>query len=165
MNLPKRKSTRVPQYNYANNGYYFVTICTHNKNHLFGDVNNLNEKGKIVKTELEDISMHFEHVKIDKYVIMPNHLHCIVMIGCDRAPYSNVGEGLDPPAVVSLNIIIGLFKSGVSKRIYELYPKIPVWQRSFYEHIIRNEDDYLRIWKYIDENPAKWIEDEYFVEM
>jgi len=156
MNLPNRKLQRLSTYNYADNGYYFATICTHNKKYLFGDINNLNTIGNIAKSELENISAHFEHVKIDKYVIMPNHIHFIVVIESDvRTERSR--------PFPTLSTIIGLYKSGVSKCIHELRPDITVWQRSFHDRIIRNEEDYLNIWKYINDNPAKWTEDEYFI--
>ena len=143
------------EFNYANDGFYFITICSHNKNNLFGNINSLNEIGKIAKTELENIPTHFNNVKIDKYVIMPNHIHCIVVIGCDAK-----AERSRP--FPTLSTVIGLYKSGVSKRIHELCPDILVWQKSYHDHIIRNEDDYLRIWQYIDENPAKWAKDKYY---
>ena len=155
MNLPNRKLPRLTRYNYADYGYYFVTICTHNKNSLFGDINNLNEIGNIAKAKLEIIPLHFENVKIDKYVIMPNHIHCIVVIARDAK-----AERSRP--FPTLSTIIGLYKSGVSKRIHMFRPNITIWQRSFYDHIIRSENDYLQIWQYIDENPAKWTEDKYY---
>jgi len=152
---PNRKLPRLAKYNYANDGYYFVTICTHNKTNLFGKINIINEIGKIAKIELENISMHFENVKIDKYVIMPNHIHCVVAIGC------GMQEERSRP-FPTLSTVIGLYKSGVSKCTHKLYPDIIVWQKSFHDHIIRNEDEYHRIWKYIDENPVKWAEDKYY---
>ncbi|MEG2571087.1 MAG: transposase, partial [Clostridia bacterium] len=78
---------------------------------------------------------HFEGVRIDKYVIMPNHVHAIIVIGC--------GDN------------VGLYKSGVSKRIHEIRPNIIIWQKSFNDRIIRNEQGYHEAWKYIDENPSK----------
>ena len=155
MNLPYRKSPRLKKYNYANDGYYFVTLCAHNKNHLFGDISSLNEMGEIAITKLEDISAHFSNVRIDKYAIMPNHIHCILVIGCGAK-----AERSRPFPTVSA--VVGLYKSGVSRLIHASNPQITVWQKSFYDHIIRDESDYLRIWQYIDENPAKWKEDEYF---
>ncbi|MEG2378114.1 MAG: transposase, partial [Clostridia bacterium] len=128
--------------------YYFVTICTHNKLHLFCDANKLNTWGEIAKTELLNISNHFEGVRIDKYVIMPNHIHTIIVIGCgDKC------QPLKPPP--TLSTIVGLYKSGVSKRIHEIRPNIIIWQKSFNDRIIRNEQGYHEAWKYIDENPSK----------
>ena len=80
MELPNRKPTRLANYDYSNQNYYFVTICTHNKLKLFGDVNKLNALGEIVKSELLNIPNHFEDIQIDKYVIMPDHIHAIIVI-------------------------------------------------------------------------------------
>ena len=157
MNLPKRKLPRLAEYNYANGGYYFVTICTHNKNNLLGDINGLNELGRIVRTELENIPAHFENIKIDKYVIMSNHIHCIVVIDCDS------GAERSRP-FPTLSTIIGLYKSGVSKQIHMVHPDVIIWQKSFHDHIIKSEAEYRSIWQYIDENPVKWTEDKYYSE-
>ncbi|MEG0616203.1 MAG: transposase [Oscillospiraceae bacterium] len=83
MKLPNRKPTRLANYDYSNQNYYFVTICTHNKLHLFGDINKLNVFGEIAKTQLINIANHFDGICIDKYVIMPDHIHAIIIIGCD----------------------------------------------------------------------------------
>ena len=167
MELPKRKLPRLNGYNYANEGYYFVTICTKNKQQLLWDIYDgtvksvpYNDIGIIVKNELINITSHFNDVKIDKYVIMPNHIHCIVIIGCcgetERSrPF--------PTLSTTLSTVIGLYKSGVSKIVHKIYPYIKIWQTSFHDHIIRNENEYQRIWNYIDENPQKWAKDCYFV--
>ena len=90
-------------------------------------------------------------IKIDKYVIMPNHIHAIVII-----------TGEDRESKRTLNFAVGQFKSAVTKRIREKTPGIEVWQRSFYDHVIRNQQGYERIWLYIEDNPRKWTEDEYY---
>ena len=158
-----RKSTRLPSYDYANENYYYVTICTHEKRCIFGDVKELNEYGKIAEEELLEISKRFECVKLDKYMVMPNHVHAIIVIGCDN----HEGGARPSPTLVgakipTLTTVLGLYKSGVSKRIHQIDPALQVWQRSFYDHIIRNERSYLEIWRYIDENPIKWEFDEYY---
>src|SRR5665647_2001331 len=101
MDLPNRKSPRLHGYDYSNQNYYFITMCTHEKMHLFGDVNALNECGKIAETELLEIQHHHDGVEIDKYVIMPNHVHAIVIIGCGVGNMRNVdvGNGLDRSAL------------------------------------------------------------------
>ena len=83
MELPKRKLPRLAGYDYSNQNYYFVTICVHDKKNLFGETDALNIIGKIAETELLNISNHFDGVIIDKYVIMPNHIHAIIIIGCN----------------------------------------------------------------------------------
>lgn len=149
MELPNRKPTRLQGYDYSNQNYYFVTICTHQKTPLFGKTNELNEFGKIAENELLKIPMHFKDVRIDKYIMMPTHIHAVIVIGCD-------GE-LDKCSkdLPTLSTVVGLYKSGVSKRIHKMDPSITVWQKSFNDHIIRNEKGYQEVWKYIDENPLK----------
>ena len=82
MESKKRKLPRLSGYGYSNHNYYFVTICTHEKKPIFGEVGHPNELGQIVEQELLNISSHFVGVKIDKYVIMPNHIHAIIVLGC-----------------------------------------------------------------------------------
>ncbi|MEG1895991.1 MAG: transposase [Oscillospiraceae bacterium] len=148
MELPSRKPTRLKNFDYSTANYYFVTICTHNKSHLFCDVNELNICGEIAKTELLNVSNHFDGVRIDKYVIMPDHIHTIIVIGC-----GDKSQPLKP--LPTLSTIVGLYKSGVSKRIHKIEPDVTIWQKSFNDRIIRSEQDYLKAWKYIDENPLK----------
>ncbi len=153
MELPTRKLPRLQQYDYSKQNYYYVTICTHEKSHLFGSFNNLNQFGKIAQAELLNIPTHFDGIKIDKYVVMPNHIHAIIIIGCN-------GEAERSRPFPTLSTVIGLYKSGVSKLIHEIEPQIPVWQKSFYDKIIRNEQGYQEVWQYINENSLKWQEDE-----
>jgi len=156
MELPDRKKLRLSNYNYSTQNYYFVTICTYNKNHLFGEPNKLNKYGLIAADEFENIHNHFERVKVDKYVIMPNHIHAIIILGCDGILGSEAERSRPFP---TLSTIVGLYKSGVSKKIHKMQSDIEVWQKHYYDHIIRNENDYNEIWKYIDNNPIKWYED------
>lgn len=141
MQLPKRKQMRLPGYDYSSANYYFVTICTHEKSFVFGSVDMINKLGSIAEKELLDIKNHFENVIVDKYVIMPNHIHAIVVIEDGEAP--------------TLSSVIGSYKSAVSKKIHEIIPEIAVWQKSFYDHIIRNDREYAQICKYIEENHHK----------
>ena len=152
--MSNRKLTRLQDFDYSNNGYYFITICTHNKQHIFGFVSDgsisLNTLGRITAEEIENITCHYQTVEILKYVVMPNHVHAIVAINNTER---------SRPFPTTMSTIIGLYKSGVSKRIHLHEPDIDVWQKSFYDHIIRNENEYLRVWEYIDENPLKWETD------
>ena len=107
--------------------------------------------GSIVEKCLERLEDVESGVHIDKYVIMPNHVHAIVCLN-ERMG----GQGRPP-----LQRIVQRFKS-ISTRSCWKFGLKTLWQRSFYDHVIRCEDDYLRIWQYIDENPAKWAEDEYY---
>ena len=177
--IAKRKRLRIKDFDYSSQNYYFVTICTDKRTCIFGDIDSLNYIGKIVDIELQKVSEHFPNVKIDKYVVMPNHIHAIIVIGCEERTVGNglghsktkgseehqtVGNGLDrSEKTPTLSQIIGLYKSGVSRQVHNIYPDLMVWQKSFYDHIIRNEKEYQEIWKYIDENPLQWVNDEYYV--
>ena len=154
MNLPTRKPTRIPGFDYASEQYYFVTICTHEKKCLFGSVQKLNVPGRIAEQDLMQLGSRYAGVRIDKMVVMPNHIHAIIIIGCE-----NKNEQYP-----SLNTIIGQYKSGVSRRIHEDYPNLMVWQRSYHDHVIRDRTDYEKIWNYIDGNPLKWMDDCYYTE-
>ena len=154
MNIPTRKPTRIPGFDYASEHYYFVTICTYEKKCIFGATGNLNLLGKIAERELQEVHGHYQGVYIDKMVIMPNHVHAIIAIGCDNKDI----------VYPSLSTIVGQYKSGVTRKIREIIPELTVWQRSYHDHIIRNRVDYEKIWNYIDGNPSKWMDDCYYIE-
>lgn len=153
MDLPKRKLPRLQGFDYSSENYYHVTICTHNKRCIFGMPDNPTLCGKIAEEQLLNIEKHYDGIIIDRYVVMPNHVHAIVAIGCNSD-----AERSRP--FLTLDTVIGLYKSGVSREIHKIFPKIKVWQKSFFDEIIKNEKAYLNICKYIDENPLKWILDE-----
>ncbi len=151
MNLPKRKLVRLKNFDYASYNYYYVTMCTAGKKHLFGTVNGLSAYGRIVQEELEQLPAHYHAVRVDKYVIMPNHVHAIIVIG-------DVNSKEKTP---TLSTVVGSFKSGVSRRIHRISLTEQVWQKSFYDSVIRNDWMYQKIWEYIEENPIKWELDEH----
>ena len=154
MDLPKRKPTRLKDYDYSSEGTYFVTICTKDKQKILCDIVgeglcalpsiNPTPIGEIVKQSIEYIDNNYDCISVDKYVIMPNHIHLIVI-------NQSGGHG-DPP--LQVYDIIGRLKSFTDNK----YDK-QLWQRSFHDHIIRNEKDYLKIWNYIDINPQKLNDD------
>jgi putative transposase len=156
MTLPTRKQIRLPDYDYSQNGAYFVTICTRNKEHLLWDTAvgtaigrpHLSQYGIITETAINNLPGIYPTVNVAKYVIMPNHIHLIVMLS---------GDGGRPMAVPTISRVINQYKGHVSKQA-----GFSLWQSRFYEHVIRNEQDYLDTWQYIDGNPAKWTGDEYF---
>ncbi len=158
-----RKSIRLREYDYGQVGVYFVTICTHERECVFGEVVDgqmrLNEVGRIVEDEWYKTAEIRGNVVLDVSVVMPNHLHGILIITDAVEATRRVASTTLRPN--TLGSIIGQFKSVATKRINELRqtPAAPVWQRNYYEHIIRNEKDYLRIYEYILNNPAKWQED------
>ena len=153
--LPKRKPIRLAGYDYSSVGSYHVTICTKDKKHLFW--NNvgatfsrpkpeyvLSAYGRIVDEEIRKISTIYKSVEIDKYVVMPNHVHMIVSIISDE-----LGR---PQVAPTVSRIVQQFKGSVSKQI-----GFSVWQKGYIDHIIRCQADYGETWQYIDENPLKWF--------
>ncbi len=159
--LPERRSIRLPGYDYRLTGLYFVTICAHERRCLFGEVSGesvrLNALGQIVETEWTKSRELRREIAMDAYIIMPNHLHAIVAI--DQAVHP---AGSAPGARNrSLGSLVNGFKAAATRRINELRgtPESAVWQRNYYEHVVRNEDELNRIREYIALNPAKWAAD------
>ncbi|HUU27917.1 MAG TPA: transposase [archaeon] len=161
-----RRSIRLPDYDYTTPGAYFVTICTFNKECLFGeikdDVMRLNDIGSLVFECWQGITKHFNHVRLDEFIVMPNHLHGILIIDNYKgeaylAPTTNpLG-----PKKGSIGAIVGSFKSSVTRRANKLCCsiKMHLWQRGYYEHVLRNDIDLNNIRKYISINPARWALD------
>ncbi len=150
--LPKRKPLRLENYDYSQNGYYFITICTKDRQSLFwqfakADIThpNLSEYGKIADEAINAIPSHYSYAKIDKYVIMPDHIHLMLVISNEE----NGGRMISPPTK-PIATIIGQMKRWVSKKI-----GFPIWQKSYYEHIIRDDNDYIKKAEYILNNPTK----------
>ena len=146
-NLPNRKPNRLKGYDYAGNGAYFITICTKGRKCILSRIPVGNAALSVPKIELTAIGKIVEeHLRLmpgmDKYVIMPNHVHLIVI--------KNKTEK-------SISEDIRTLKSVVSRAVGR-----PIWQKSFYDHIIRDEEDYLTKAEYIENNPSKWIEDELY---
>jgi len=157
--MHNRKLPRLYSYDYSSNGYYFITACTHDKKHLFGRIENgvmlLNDSGHIAETELLNIPKHFPDTSICPYAVMPNHIHAVVII-----QHAQTTEERSRP-FPTIPEIVGLYKSGVSRLLHETHPGLVVWQKSFYDHIIRDEKGYRKICDYIQYNPLKWENDEY----
>lgn len=158
MDLPKRKTNRLKEYDYSQNGAYFITICTEGRKEMLSkivedgfSVPQLTPEGQIVNRYIEEISSKYSGVVVDKYVIMPNHVHLLVSI--------NNKNGTDNPSP-TIGKIIGWFKYNATKEINNRRSCIDrVFQRSFHDHVIRNAQDYEEIWEYIDTNPIKWQDD------
>ena len=157
MELPNRKLPRLSNYDYGSAGAYFITICTHQKEHLFGRIYNnsmhLNDIGLIVNSEINKIESRYSNIKIDKYTIMPNHVHMIIFV--------DLTERINPFPTKACDIpnIIGKFKAGVTRAVGNAFMHSDdnkIWQSSYHDHIIRNRDDYINIWKYIDTNVLRW---------
>ena len=149
MNLPKRKSPRIPGYDYSTCNYYFITICTHHHRCIFGQPEMLNHWGTIVQEHILEIADHYDGVRVDKYIVMPNHIHLILVLENEKNP--------------DCNQIIAQYKSGVSREIHRIEPDVTIWQRSYHDHIIRNYGEYEKIWLYIEDNPRKWEDDCFYI--
>jgi REP element-mobilizing transposase RayT len=154
-----RRSIRLKGYDYSQAGAYFVTICTQNRECLFGDVLNgemvLNDAGKIVADEWMRTGEIRDEIELDEWVVMPNHFHGIVMIRRGDRP---VAPTLPGPRPKSIGSLMSGFKSAVTKRINDIRnsPGAKIWQRNYYEHIICNENELNSIREYIVNNPLKW---------
>ena len=168
--LPKRKPTRLKNFDYSTPGAYFVTVCTHNRKCTLSRVVRaihespeiqLTEYGKIVDRLINTIPQQ-SLATIDRYVIMPNHIHLVIMI-TDSDELRAIRESpLRGRSVISK--MIGYIKMNASKEIHNRYGNEIVWQRGFHDHIIRNRNDYEKISKYIYENPIIWQYDCFYTE-
>jgi REP-associated tyrosine transposase len=171
-----RRSIRLKEYDYSLEGAYFVTLLSYQHLHSFGEIVfgkiDLSTLGKIAFDQWLLLTKRFPNTDCTKFVVMPNHVHGIIYI------HSNVGEEYryesDQKSIeqlnyqyrsscLSLGTIIRAYKASVSFRFNALrgFTKPPVWQRNYYEQIIRNDRDYENIWKYIDANIETWNEDKY----
>jgi len=164
------RSIRLKGYDYAQAGAYFVTICTHGRDCILGEIVDeeviVSSYGEIAKTCFEDIPQHFAHAKVDAFAVMPNHLHGIIVllntmeVVAQHAAQLRKGVSFKPDPG-SLSSVVRSFKSASTKRINELRatPGSVFWQRNYYEHVIRNDRDLDRIREYIITNPLKWALD------
>ena len=171
--ITNRRSIRLKEYDYSQDGYYYVTICTRNRECWFGDIVNgemkLSDIGKIVEQYWIEITKHFDNTLLDVFVMMPNHLHGIVVIENSFKDRDRVnrcrGVACNAPTNVSpkpksLPTIIRSFKSAVTNWCNRHNFSYFQWQRNYYEHIIRNENELNKIQEYIINNPLQWGLDE-----
>ena len=189
--MNRRRSIRLPHYDYRDEGAYFITICTHHHLCLFGyvmdDIVEHTSYGRIAADAWLAIPQHFTHVALDHYVVMPNHVHGILFI--EDHPKADLGarhtanednkeadvgaqyivplhstkRSFGSMVAGSLPSIVRTYKAAVTREINRTLgmPSAKIWQRNYYEHIIRSERDLNRIRDYILTNPARWAEDEY----
>jgi putative transposase len=156
------ESTRLPDWNYSSSGWYFVTLCTRDKRCSLGHAVDgqvvLSDAGAIAETEMQSISSHYMNVTIDRYVVMPNHVHAIIVIEGDHA-YTPVETGLAPsPASAqgrSLSTIVGSYKAGVSRICHAKGLSDFAWQARFHDHILRSNASLNAVRDYIDHNPQE----------
>ena len=160
MELPKRKQNRLTQYDYSTPNAYFITVCTNNRKNLFWqDVGAINDRpesvpltnlGMITRRSIVEIPKHYPMISVEHFVIMPNHIHLLLQINTDAN-----GRSMIAPTI---STVVRLMKGAVSKQA-----GFSVWQKGFYDHVIRSEQDYLDIWNYIEGNPSKWTEDKLYI--
>lgn len=156
MTYPARKNPRLKDYDYASAGAYFVTICTHHKQAIFGQIKQglmeLNPYGQQAERAWQEIPQHFSTVVLDEFIVMPNHIHGIVFVDRERARHASPLQ-----QAPSLGAVIGGFKSAAARLINQQRapPGAPVWQRNYYEHVIRNEKSLSEIREYTANNPLK----------
>ena len=161
MDLPQRKPNRLPRFDYNTPGAYFITICVNERKCIFWEGVGatigrpqkppLSAYGTMVETAIKNIPEHYPAISVDHYAVMPNHIHLLLQIHTDT-------DGR-PMVAPTISTVIQQLKGVITKCIGQ-----PVWQKLFHDHIIRNEQDYLKIWEYIDNNPAKWEEDCFYEE-
>jgi REP element-mobilizing transposase RayT len=161
-----RQSIRLKGYDYRLNGAYYITICSYQKQYLFGEIVEGNMKqnllGDTIETVWYGLPLNFKFIELDAFIVMPNHIHGIILIknqALERTEYySQYPRGTMPE---SLGAIVQNFKSISTRKINRLCSdRLKVWHRNYYEHIIRNEDSYQKIRQYILDNPQNWQQDE-----
>jgi putative transposase len=175
---PQRKSPRLQDYDYSSNGAYFVTICTHQRLHWFGQIHDgrmtLSSAGRVADQELTRIPDYWPGVELDCSVVMPNHIHAIIIItqpDCrdilldvrtrDIRPSDNPTSHIP-----TLGQIVNGYKGGVTRLIHQTMqqPELTIWQARYHDHIIRNQKAHDTIRAYIRDNPACWAEDSLYSE-
>ena len=167
MNTRRRQSTRLPRFDYTRQGAYFVTLCTRNRACLFGDIVNgemrLNDIGNLADGLWQEIPVHFPQVEIDAWIVMPNHVHGVIVIADPHVGATHASPLQRPsgPRKGSLGAIAGAYKAAVSKHLNRPgHPcGLPIWQRNYYDHVIRDDAALDLIRQYITDNPARWDED------
>lgn len=150
--FPNRRQNRIEHYDYASPGVYFVTLCTADRAKILWESVgadtirpqeiSLSAVGKIAEQSILQTPTHYDGVFVDKYCIMPDHIHLLLRIEAEN------GRMISAPTV---SAVVGSMKRWVSKTLGR-----SVWQKSFYDHVVRNRQDYEEIWRYIDENPLKY---------
>jgi len=188
-NIHHRRSMRLKGYDYSQAGLYFITICIQKKSCLFGNINNdemnVNDAGEMIGKWYRELENKFSDIKCREMIVMPNHFHCIIEnvgtnadpVGADLCvcPFSNPSQNMGGQSNMGEHIgsplrrVVQWFKTmttneyirGVKLFNWQRFNK-KLWQRNYYEHVIRNEKSYLQIAEYIKINPAKWLDDTYY---
>lgn len=159
---PARKPNRLKGYNYSQNGLYFLTLCTKNKECVLGRIVGggdldapqmmLSDYGKIVEKFIYSIEKAYDQITVMNHVVMPNHIHLIAMIYSEDNIFCR--SETNTPANNVIPVMVSALKRFINKEI-----GFDIWQRSYHDHIIRNEKSFDKIWEYIENNPARWKKD------
>jgi len=162
MELPQRKPNRLSDFDYNQNGAYFVTICTQDRKPILSTIvgtplpgcpqestTRLLPHGSVAEKYIKQIHSFYDYLSVDKYVIMPDHIHFLITIQ-ERAGHPRTGVPTPRTSVVAR--FVGTFKRFCNKEYGE-----NIWQSRYYDHVIRNQQDYNEVWEYIEINPQKWI--------
>ena len=157
--LTRKPRNRLEGYDYSQSNYYYVTICTDERKEWFGEIKNdqmiLNDHGQIVRQQWQWLAEQYTYVELDEYIVMPNHIHGILIIDdTDRS------RPVPTHSIKSLSSLIGAFKTTSSKLMHQNGLPDFAWQRSFYDHVIRNDKSLNKIREYIINNPINWAIDE-----
>jgi putative transposase len=165
-NIHHRKSIRLQGYDYGQLGLYFITVCTHERSMLFGEIIDgamqLNPLGIMVEKMWSDLTNTFHGIKLHGYVTMPNHVHGIIEIVAIKNGVNSLGAINRAPTVGN---IVRAFKARCTYAVNTMCQTrgVRMWQRNYYEHVIRNESAYIKIAEYIQNNPLQWQEDTYYL--
>ncbi len=174
-----RKSIRLKNYDYSKEGLYFITICTQDKECLFGEIIDgkmiLNVAGIMIEKIYNELANYFENIQINDYVIMPNHFHCIIeIVGVESISTQNDINNknrvdIESTPTTTIPNIIQTFKRYTTLEYIKMVKnnELPnfdkrIWQRNYYENIIRNDEIHQKIIEYIENNPLKWENDKYY---
>lgn len=164
MTQPIRKKLRAANYDYGQPGSYFLTICTADKQKLLGSIVGggvpdapqiaLSSYGKIVAHTTQALAQAYTQISVDKFVIMPNHVHLLLTVQAPEQIETSALSGPPRTSALTIPMWVSTWKRFINREIGH-----SIWQRSYYDHIIRGDADYREIWQYIDNNPARWQED------
>ena len=165
--LPKRKNIRLKEYDYSTPGVYFVTICTQNRKHLLSKIHTVGAGvldrplvellpyGVVADTYIRQMDAHYGCLSVDAYVIMPNHIHLLIRIHDDGRSGT--------PAPTKGNTVLARFVSTFKRFCNKEYGG-NIWQRGYYDHVVRDRSDYDDIYRYIETNPTQWELDEFYTQ-
>ena len=162
MEIPNRKPNRIVGYDYSQNGAYFITICTQDRKKILSNISvgtplpgcpqkpcvELLWHGEIADKYIRQMDAFYEHLSVDQYMIMPDHIHLLITI---HESNGHPGKGV-PARTSEIARFVGTFKRFCNKEYGE-----NIWQSRYYDHVIRNQQDYNEVWEYIDNNPTKWV--------